>query len=177
MEALRNIKQRVSIWKEYSRYALACIHDGGTVPILGVLSHIQGLQVLMAKYPLQQLAVLATAVATIAFAGSGALAQDKVQSKTQDQTRDQDRLQDPIYGSQLMTDTERNEHRNQMRSLKTSQEREAYRLEHHKLMQERARVKGITLPEVPPAMGKGMGAGPGPNAAGGGMGAGASGKK
>jgi len=78
-----------------------------------------------------------------------------------------------------MTDAERNEHRNQMRSLKTSQEREAYRLEHHKLMQERARVKGITLPEVPPAIGKGMGngmgAGPGPNAAGGGMGAGGSG--
>jgi hypothetical protein len=129
----------------------------------------------ISKLQLQQLSVIATAVAMFAFAGSSALAQDKVQSKTQDQTRDQDRLQEPIYGSQLMTDAERNEHRNQMRSLKTSQEREAYRLEHHKLMQERARVKGVTLPEVPPAMGKGMGAGPGPNAAGGGMGAGGQG--
>ncbi len=120
----------------------------------------------------QRLTVLASAVAAIAFTGSNVLAQDKVQSNAQTPTRDQDKLQVPVYGSQLMTDAERNEYRLRMRSLKSSQERETFRLEHHKLMQDRAREKGITLPEVPPAMGKGMGPGPGKVAPGGGMGAG-----
>lgn len=67
----------------------------------------------------------------------------------------------PIYGSQLMTQQERIEYRNQMRALKTQQEREAFRLEHHKKMQERARERGVTLPDEPPAQGAGMGPGPG----------------
>jgi len=87
---------------------------------------------------------------------------DKTQDKTQDRTRDQDRLQDPIYGSQLMTQQERTEYQNRMRALKTEKEREAYRLEHHQKMQERARIKGVTLPETPPIPRPGMGTGPGP---------------
>jgi uncharacterized membrane protein YhiD involved in acid resistance len=73
--------------------------------------------------------------------------QDKIQDQTQDKTqlRDQDR----IYGSQLMTQEERLEYRNKMRNLKTQQEREAFQLEHHKQLQERAKEKGITLPEQP----------------------------
>lgn len=59
----------------------------------------------------------------------------------QDQTRDQDRLRDPIYGSQLMSPQERVEYQAKMRTLKTKQERESYRLEHHNQMQERARVQ------------------------------------
>lgn len=100
------------------------------------------------KPQFQRLAVLAAAAAV--FAGGSVYAQSKVQSK----------VQAPIYGSQLMTDAERSEYRIHMRTLKTRQEREAYRLEHHKLMQERARERGVTLPEMPPAMGKGMGPGP-----------------
>ena len=52
--------------------------------------------------------------------------------------------QQQIYGSQLMT----------------QQERERLRLEHHQQMQERARQRGVTLPDQPPA-GKGYGARPG----------------
>jgi len=86
-----------------------------------------------------------------------------------DQARDQDRTQvrdqDRIYGSELMTRQERAEYRNRMRTLKTQktqQEREAFRLEHHKQMQERAQAQGKTLPDMPPAgMGPGSGMGPG----------------
>ena len=61
-----------------------------------------------------------------------------------------------VYGWQLMTEQERSEHRAKMRSFQTEQEREAYRLEHHKQMQARARERGITLPDQPTPMGKGM---------------------
>jgi hypothetical protein len=65
-----------------------------------------------------------------------------------------------IYGSQLMTQRERTEYRARMRSLRTAQERERFRLEHHERMQERARERGITLPDEPPARsGRGMGPG------------------
>lgn len=91
--------------------------------------------------------------------------------KTQDQTRDQTRLRDQeqIYGSQLMTEQERIEHRNRMRSLKTYKEREAYQLEHHKKMQARAKERGITLPDEPPARGNMMGPGGGMGPGSGGM--------
>lgn len=83
---------------------------------------------------------------------------------------------EPIYGSQLMTEQERVEHRNQMRNMKTEAEREAYRMEHHKRMQERAQAQGITLPDEPMQRGKGMGPqdgmGKGGMGQGGGMGAG-----
>jgi hypothetical protein len=71
-----------------------------------------------------------------------------------------------VYGWQLMDEQERAEHRNKMRSFQTEQEREAYRMEHHERMQERAREQGMALPDEPTPRGKGMG-GPGP-----GMGAG-----
>lgn len=64
--------------------------------------------------------------------------------------------EETIYGWQLMTEQERIEHRNKMRSLKTKQEREAYRIEHHKRMQERARERGVTLPDTSQQRGKGM---------------------
>lgn len=58
---------------------------------------------------------------------------------------------------------QREQHRLHMRNLKTAQEREAYRLEHHRLMQERARQRGIVLPDEPPAApGRMVGPGPGP---------------
>lgn len=71
--------------------------------------------------------------------------------------------QQTIYGSQLMTEQEREEHRNRMRNATSAEEREQIRKEHHKRMLERARAKGIDLPEEPPAIrgGKGMGMGKG----------------
>ena len=79
--------------------------------------------------------------------------------------------QDRIYGSQLMTRQERSDYRDRMRNAKTAEEREAIRAENHKLMSERAKERGVTLPDEPPAagMGGGMGRGMGP---GGGMGQG-----
>jgi len=77
--------------------------------------------------------------------------------------------EDMAYGWQLMTEDEITEHRSKMRSFKTEEEREAYRLEHHKLMQERAKELGVTLPDTPQQRGKGMGPGGG---MGGGMGGG-----
>src|SRR5690349_18019671 len=75
----------------------------------------------------------------------------------------------PIYGSQLMTNQERIEHRNQLRNAKTVEEREQIRLQHHEQMQLRAKERGVTLPDAPPPQGGGMGRRMGP---GGGMGPG-----
>ncbi|MBT9499624.1 MAG: hypothetical protein IV092_00160 [Burkholderiaceae bacterium] len=108
-------------------------------------------------------AILATSMGTIAQTPA------PVQAQTQQN----------IYGSQLMTVQERNEHQQQMRALKTQQERDQFRSEHHTKMLERAKERGVTLPDAPPARGKGagpragnapgMGAGPG-SAPGGGKG-------
>lgn len=107
----------------------------------------------------------------IAVSGAMSLASGTLSAaepvRAQAQARQQ--VQDEIYGSQLMTEQERIEHRTMMRSLKTQQERDAYRLEHHKLMQERAAARGVTLPDLPAQAGAGPGAGMGQ---GGGMGAG-----
>lgn len=76
---------------------------------------------------------------------------------------------DPIYGSQLMTQQERDQYRARMRAAKTYQEREQIRQEHHERMKARAQAQGMTLPDQPPARGGGMGPG------GGGMGPGGGG--
>jgi len=65
-----------------------------------------------------------------------------------------------VYGSEMMTRQERAEYHDRMRALKTEQEREAFRQEHHQKMQERAKAQGKTLPDMPPA-GRGPGMGPG----------------
>ena len=78
---------------------------------------------------------------------------------------------DFVYGRELMTQQEMAEHRAHMRSLKTEQERLAYRQEHHRKMQERAREQGKVLPDQPGPRGRGMGPGGGMGQ-GGGMGPG-----
>lgn len=75
----------------------------------------------------------------------------------------------PIFGSQIMSQEERIEHRNRMRSAKTLEEREQIRQEHHQQMLTRAKERGVVLPDEPPMRrGQGMG-GPGMRP-GGGMG-------
>lgn len=69
-----------------------------------------------------------------------------------------------IYGGQLMTEQERLEYRQRMRSATSDEERARIRAEHHERMQERAKEMGVMLPEVPPARGRGMGMGPGTGA-------------
>lgn len=78
----------------------------------------------------------------------------------------------PIYGSQLMSNQERIEHRNKMRSAKTAEEREQIRVQHHDQMQLRAKERGVNLPETPPPRGSGQGRGMGPGGGMGGMGPG-----
>lgn len=86
----------------------------------------------------------------------------------------------PIYGCMLMTPQERADFRARMHAATTPQQREAIRLEHHKQMQERAKQRGVTLPEMPAAgrcpmnggMGPGTGMGPGMMGSGTGMGPG-----
>lgn len=80
---------------------------------------------------------------------------EPVQDAVKSQTRDAD--EDVVYGWQIMSPKERAEHRTKMRSLKTKSEREAYRLEHHQQMQERAKQKGMTLPDLPMLRGRGLG--------------------
>lgn len=73
--------------------------------------------------------------------------------------------QDRIYGRQMMTSEEITEYRNTMRAAKTAEEREKIREEHHQKMVARAKERGVTLPDEPPArpgrMGPGGGMGPG----------------
>lgn len=66
-----------------------------------------------------------------------------------------------VYGSQLMTQQERTEYRAKMLSAKTIQERERIREEHHEMMKERARSRGLELPDEPPILKGGMGQGKG----------------
>ena len=107
-------------------------------------------------------------IATTAFANDKEQVQTKDQIQQQTQTQDLERVRDrdQIYGSQLMTSQERSEHRANMRNMKTKQEREAYQLEHHKKMQDRARERNLNLPDTPPnnkgnGMSPGGGMGPG----------------
>ena len=78
---------------------------------------------------------------------------------------------DITYGRELMTEQERAEHRERLRSMETEAEREAYRKEQHERMQERAREQGEVLPDEPQQRGTGMGYGS-RDGSGGGMGQG-----
>ena len=62
----------------------------------------------------------------------------------------------------MMTEQERIEYRARMRTAKTAEEREQIRLEHHERMKERAKERGLSMPETPPrrgGVGRGMGGG------------------
>lgn len=104
--------------------------------------------------------LISATIVTLYSAASAAWAAEPEQVK--EQAQQQTASGEQVYGSQLMTQQERLEHRNKLRAAKTAEEREQIRAEHHTRMQERAKEKGVTLPEMPPATGtrKGMGTGP-----------------
>lgn len=115
---------------------------------------------------------LALSVPLVAGAADTPPAQPGSSSKAAEQQPGQ--TTEPIYGHQMMTPEEMAAYRNKMHSAKTAEERERLRAEHHREMQARAKERGITLPEEPPAraqrgqgMGPGMGMGPGAGASGG----------
>ena len=93
-----------------------------------------------------------------------------------DKTRDQGRpqAQDRVYGSQLMTRQERNEYGALMNAARTGKERDQIRQAHQEQMQERAKQRGMTLPDEAPAYGKtqDMGSGGGMGGPGSGVGPG-----
>lgn len=57
--------------------------------------------------------------------------------------------EEQVYGQQLMTEQERNEHRINMQNMETAEERERYQMEHRTKMEQRAQEQGVTLPEMP----------------------------
>ena len=108
--------------------------------------------------------VLAVAIAGVfaAVASPIALAQETPADKPAAKT-------EPIYGYRMMSPEERDEYRAKMRNARSAEERQAIRDEHHAAMAERAKERGVTLPDRPtgagprgPGMGPGMGPGPGP---------------
>jgi hypothetical protein len=113
----------------------------------------------MLKTTLVMTAITGTLVCASGFALAADQVRDQTRDKVQDQTRDQ--TQDRIYGSQMMTNDERNAYRAQMRSAKTAEEREQVRAAHHEQMKARVKERGMTMPDEPPARGSGMGPGGG----------------
>lgn len=113
---------------------------------------------------MKQTLIVSTLAATLSLSVGIASAADQEPAKEKAQTQKQEQ----IYGSQLMTPQEQSEHRAKMRSAKTAEEREQIRKEHHELMKERAKTRGMTLPDVPPTRGGGIGTGGGGRGPGGG---------
>jgi len=77
----------------------------------------------------------------------------------QDQSRQQN--QNQVYGSELMTQQERDDYRAQMNAARTDQERTQIRQAHHDQIKERARQQSVSLPDEAPAYGKTPGMMPG----------------
>ena len=84
-------------------------------------------------------------------------------NQAQEQERIQAQKQEHVYGSQMITEQERNEYRARMQAAKTNEEREQIRMEHHERMRDRAKSQGLSMPDSPPPKGGGMGGGKGKN--------------
>ena len=81
----------------------------------------------------------------------------QTQESSQAEAQKQTQARESVYGWELMTDEEFAQHRTKMRSLRTREERQRYRAEHHAQMMERAQERGVDL--IGPAPGRGRGAG------------------
>ena len=79
------------------------------------------------------------------------------QTANQAQSMAQEQAQERVYGSSLMTQQERNEYQNQMRQMKTAEERANFRAQHHEQMKQRAQAQGKVLPDDVPAKNRGQG--------------------
>ena len=113
--------------------------------------------------------ILFSLVGALSLPAGMVVAADPLPAKDLSVSQEQER----VYGSQLMTTDERTGYQTKIRAAKTAEERELLRTEHHQRMQERAKARGMTLPDEPPVSGGGMGMGPG----GGGMGQGSTGNR
>ena len=104
-------------------------------------------------YRLVPTLIAASAAAVMLAAAADSASQAQVRQREQVQQRTQERAgkREIIPGSELMTPAEREAYRRRYAAAKTDQERAAFRAEHVKAMQERARVRGLQLqePRVP----------------------------
>lgn len=95
------------------------------------------------------------------FVNSHLSAQEEQRVQQESQKQETQMLQtqggEQVRGSQLMTEQERIEHQKKLRSMKTEQEREAYRAQHHEEMKRRAREQGVEMPDQVPPKGQGSG--------------------
>ena len=103
----------------------------------------------------RKLAIFVALVCSLLLTSSFAVAAN--QANEQERIQAQEQAQ--IYGSQMMTEQERNEYRTRMNAAKTNQEREQIRMEHHERMKERAKEQGVSMPDSPPPSRGGMGSG------------------
>lgn len=78
---------------------------------------------------------------------------DRDRDVLSDKDRDRDRLQqqdrDRIHASELMTAQERTQYMNQLRALRTEQERVQFRVDHQQKMQQRAKEQNAKLGPAP----------------------------
>ena len=95
------------------------------------------------------------------FAFSVFPVQAEEQETMEKQMQTEMKEQEMIYGSQLMTQQEREEYRARIRAAETNEEREKIRAEHHERMSARAKEQGVMLPDEMPEQGMGRGMGPG----------------
>ncbi|HEX9758564.1 MAG TPA: hypothetical protein VGB26_12335 [Nitrospiria bacterium] len=111
---------------------------------------------------LQRIFLMSVLVSGLVLSAGLGIAEE--QQGTEKQTQNQE--QEQIFGSELMTPKEREEYRGKIHAAKTAEKREEIRQEHHIHMKERAKERGLTLPDMPPENGMGhmkpgVGMGPG----------------
>ena len=102
---------------------------------------------------MKQILLMSPLVITLLLASGISWSADQVQEQVESQKQ--------VFGRELMTNEERMEHRNNMRSAKTAEERERIQNEHHERMKIRAKERGVTLPDEPLVKGGRMGSGQG----------------
>lgn len=111
----------------------------------------------------KKLSIFVALVCSVLLTSSFALSANQ----GQEQKRFQAQKQEHVYGSQMMTEQERNEYRARIQAAETNEEREKIRMEHHEMMKKRAKEQGLSMPDSPPprrgGMGSGMGGGKGKN--------------
>lgn len=95
---------------------------------------------------LKKVLIISMVMNSVLLSNTGAIEQMWASEEESPEAREQQ-----IYGSRLMTEQERAEYRAKMQAAASAEERERIRREHHALMEERARERGLTLPDDPPA--------------------------
>jgi hypothetical protein len=100
-----------------------------------------------------QATVSMAAAAVMSMAAADVAAQQQVRERAQVQSRTQERVgqREIIPGSELMTSQEREAYRQRYAAAKTDEARAKVRADHVKLVEERARLRGLQLVQpVPP---------------------------